>query len=88
MIATGNRTVMGKVAKLASSTTKGASTLRTQANQLVIGVAIFGFVSVVALLLYWGLLLRPSFPRFMSVSAVITNCIGLLVAFVPEVPDM
>ena len=47
-------------------------------------VAIFGVISVIILLLFWGLILRRSFPKFMGVSGVISNCIGLLVAFVPE----
>ena len=36
------------------------------------------------LLLLWGVWLQTSFPGYLNTSQALVNCIGVLVAFVPE----
>jgi sodium/potassium-transporting ATPase subunit alpha len=84
VVSTGPRTVMGKVATLASTTTKGYSTLRRHAFRLIIGLCIFGSIFALTLIIYWAAYLRTAYPSFMSLSGLIVTCIGMVVAFVPE----
>lgn len=79
-VATGQRSVMGKVARLASTTRKGASTLRRHMNRLVIGVAITGLVLALCLIIFWVAFLRTTYPNFMSLSGLISGCIALIVS--------
>jgi sodium/potassium-transporting ATPase subunit alpha len=68
VVATGNRTVMGKVAKLAATTNKGTSTLRREANRMVLIIAIIGIATGILLVTYWAAYLRTAYPGFMTVS--------------------
>lgn len=83
-VATGLRSVMGKISRLAATTKKGTSTLRTHMNRLVIGVALTGFALATAMIIFWVAFLRTTFPNFTSASGLLGSCIALMVSVVPE----
>jgi sodium/potassium-transporting ATPase subunit alpha len=68
VVAIGNKTVMGRVAKLAAGTEKGTSTLRKEVHRMVIIVAIIGILTGLILITYWAAYLRVAYPGFMSSS--------------------
>jgi sodium/potassium-transporting ATPase subunit alpha len=68
VVGTGNNTVMGKVAKLASGTNKGTSTLRKETLRMVFLTAVIAIITGVILVIYWAAYLRVRYPTFMTVS--------------------
>jgi hypothetical protein len=54
-------------------------------NRFVMIIASCAFITGIAVVLTWAFWLRVKHPTFMSVSALLANTIGVIVAFVPEV---
>jgi sodium/potassium-transporting ATPase subunit alpha len=84
VINTSDRTVMGKIARVASGTSSVSTSLQKEVNYFT------GLVGLMALILciivifgyYFGV--SPSHQGFLTVSSVITNCIAVVVSLLPE----
>ncbi|KAK9711850.1 hypothetical protein K7432_007537 [Basidiobolus ranarum] len=89
VIATGDATVMGKIARL-SSTGSGKnggeeqSLLQKDIALFVRIIASMAITTGVLIMIIWGAWLRPTYPTFISFSEVLVNTIGVIVAFVPD----
>lgn len=80
----GDSTVMGKIAKFTAKAKQSATSLQKEINYFVILIALLAFVTVSVLLIIWGAWLKVDYPDFLNTSAMIVNCLGVLVAFIPE----
>lgn len=83
VVATGNRTVMGKIALLASQSS-GSSGIQQEVNRLVGIVCVAAFTTVVTLCILWGAWLNTSYPGFLAPSVFVVTIVGVGIAFVPE----
>ncbi|KJE92504.1 Na/K-ATPase alpha 1 subunit [Capsaspora owczarzaki ATCC 30864] len=83
IVATGNQTVMGKIAIMASQTS-GPSSLERDIGVLVIILSVWAVATAVFIAILWGAWLRNSYPQFMSVAGLLTTMVGVGVTFIPE----
>jgi sodium/potassium-transporting ATPase subunit alpha len=84
VIATGDRTVFGDIARLAATPQTVASTLHQEVTRFVLIIAGLSLSTGFAAFLGWFFWLRNYHSDFMSLPAIAVNCISLIVAFVPE----
>ncbi|KAJ1814699.1 hypothetical protein LPJ75_002657 [Coemansia sp. RSA 2598] len=85
VVATGNRTVLGRLNKLVhrQETAPKRTILQLEVRRLVNGLTTLSLVVAAIFILLWAVWLRTSFPGFMSVSDALANGVGVLVTFVP-----
>ncbi|CAG8639542.1 12195_t:CDS:2 [Racocetra persica] len=84
VVATGDRTVMGKIAKLSSSTSQERSILQKEITSFVIIITCLAITTAALTLIVWAAWLRVDYPNFIDLSGALVNSIGVLVAYVPE----
>ncbi|CAG8490503.1 20749_t:CDS:2 [Cetraspora pellucida] len=84
VVATGDRTVMGKIAKLSSTTSQERSILQKEITSFVIIVTCLAILTSALTLIVWAAWLRVYYPNFIDLSGALVNSIGVLVAYVPE----
>ncbi|KAJ2721592.1 hypothetical protein GGI07_003883 [Coemansia sp. Benny D115] len=84
VVATGDSTVMGRIAKMTSSSKSERTLLQIEITRFVFVVAALSLCIGVALIILWAAWLRKSFPTFLSLSDALVNSAGVIVAFVPE----
>ncbi|KAJ3357312.1 hypothetical protein GGF32_001106 [Allomyces javanicus] len=84
VVTTGDRTLMGQVAKLASSTRLPASILQKEIQRFVYIIATLCIVTATTCLVWYMTYLRNRYPTFLSLSAFLSTDMGVLVAYVPE----
>jgi len=84
VIATGNNTVFGDIARMAGSQSSEPSTLHQEINRFVIIIAVLSLSTGIVAFLGWFAWLRVKHPDFLALNSQIVNCISLIVAFVPE----
>ncbi|EPE07908.1 h k atpase alpha [Ophiostoma piceae UAMH 11346] len=84
VVATGDNTVFGRIAKLTNEPKTGMSTLEREIFNFVAIVCIIMFLVIVLVLIVWGAWLRHSYPDWISVPNLIISIVSVAVAFVPE----
>lgn len=84
VVATGDRTVMGKIAKLSSNTQQESSILQKEITKFVIIITGLAITTSAITLIIWATWLRVYYPSFINLSGALINAIGVLVAYVPE----
>ncbi|TGZ77486.1 calcium ATPase [Ascodesmis nigricans] len=84
VVDTGENTVFGKIAKLASRPKKGLTPLQKEVLRFVL-VIIFMVVFIVVLVIsLWAGWLRHDYPHWIDVPLLIVDCVSVAVAFIPE----
>ncbi|KAJ2236155.1 hypothetical protein GGI13_008530, partial [Coemansia sp. RSA 455] len=84
VIGTGDSTVMGRIAKMTTSKGTEKTLLQIEITRFVVVVACLSLVVGTILLVMWAAWLRKSYPTFLTLSDVLVNSIGVIVAFVPD----
>ena len=84
VIATGDRTVFGRIAKLTSAPKKGLTPLQKEMLYFVSLIVGLMLVMIVAVIIIWAAWLRHSHPSWISVPILIVDCVSVAVAFIPE----
>lgn len=84
VIATGDRTVFGDIARMAGAPGTEQSTLHREISRFVLVIVALSLSTGLIAFLGWLLWLRRSHPAAQTLSGMIVNCISLIVAFVPE----
>ena len=67
-----------------ASLTPPPTTIELEARRIVIVFGIFAILTGVALFVIWYCYVRIKYPNFVNLSGQITNCIGVVVSYVPE----
>eukprot|EP01137_Pigoraptor_chileana_P008588 Opistho-2@55633 len=83
-IATGERTIMGKVALLASRAKPKSTILQKEIQHFVHIIAALALCTGTICMIVWGAWLRSSFPDFLNLSNMLSTVMGVIVAYVPE----
>jgi sodium/potassium-transporting ATPase subunit alpha len=84
VVATGNRTVMGKIYKLSGGTATATTPITRELNIFLLIIVGIAFCVCLSLALAYGLWLKKKYPSFMSVSGIIVVIIGAVVGLLPD----
>lgn len=84
VVATGDNTVMGRIAKLTSGKKPESTLLQIEITRFVLLVAIASLTIGTTLIVLWAAWLRHSFPTFLSLPDALVNSIGVIIAACPE----
>lgn len=83
VVATGDKTAMGKIAKLAS-TAGHVPQLLLEIRRFVIIIATLSITTALISFFSWLGWLNVDYSGYMNLPSAIANCIGIIVAFVPN----
>ncbi|KAJ1956246.1 hypothetical protein IWQ62_005346, partial [Dispira parvispora] len=84
VVSTGDKTIMGKIAKVSVTTRPRPTTLQVEITRFVKIIAALALTTAAVVLIVWAAWLRRDYPTFVSTSTALVNAIAVLVAFVPE----
>ncbi|PKY27748.1 calcium ATPase [Rhizophagus irregularis] len=84
VVATGDNTVFGRIAKLSSATDSETTILQREITRFVLVIAALSISTGVILMILWATWLRVTYPGFLNLSGMLVNAISVIVAFVPE----
>ncbi|ODA76999.1 hypothetical protein RJ55_07516 [Drechmeria coniospora] len=84
VVATGDKTVFGRIAKLTNEPKTTMTTLEREVLYFVLFICAIMLTMITVVLVVWGAWLRREHPDFISVSALIVSCVSVAVAFIPE----
>ncbi|KAI0397631.1 hypothetical protein F5Y17DRAFT_414011 [Xylariaceae sp. FL0594] len=84
VVATGDRTVFGRIARLTQEPKVTLSTLEKEVLHFVIIICSIMFFVIALVLLVWGLWLRKDHPSFINVPTLIVDIVSVAIAFIPE----
>ncbi|KAL2135335.1 hypothetical protein VTI74DRAFT_8988 [Chaetomium olivicolor] len=84
VVATGGRTVFGRIAKLTNEPKKGLTPIEREVLNFVLLICAIMFTVIVAVVVIWAAWLRRDHPDWISVSNLIISCVSVAVAFIPE----
>ncbi|KLU85704.1 hypothetical protein MAPG_04725 [Magnaporthiopsis poae ATCC 64411] len=84
VVATGDRTVFGRIAKLTSEPKKGMTTLEKEVANFVWIICSIMLLMVVLVVALWAGWLRKEHPDWINVPNLIVSCVSVAVAFIPE----
>ncbi|KAK2858536.1 hypothetical protein FQN49_004639 [Arthroderma sp. PD_2] len=83
-IATGDKTVFGRIANLTSKPNRGFTPIQKEILRFVLIIVSFIASVVVLVAVVWAAWLRKSHPDWINVPLLIVNCVSVGIAFVPE----
>ncbi|KAL9097727.1 MAG: hypothetical protein Q9165_000053 [Trypethelium subeluteriae] len=84
VVATGDRTVFGRIAKLTATPKQSRTSLQREIFHFVKIVVGMMLSMIFVVLIVWAAWLRRSHPTWISVPQLIVDCVTIAVAFVPE----
>lgn len=84
VVATGDDTIFGTIAKLTSAPKKGLSPMQWEVLRFVIMTSSFIVFLIVIVVILWAVWLRKSHPDWINVPALIVDCVSIAVSFIPE----
>ena len=84
VVATGDRTVFGRIAKLTSAPKQGLSPLQKELYYFVGLIVALMLVMIIVVIIVWASWLRKSHPSWITVPILIVDCVSVAVAFIPE----
>ncbi|KAF3760352.1 calcium ATPase [Cryphonectria parasitica EP155] len=84
VVATGNRTVFGRIAKLTSEPKTGMTTLEREVLNFVLIICSIMAIMIIIVLILWAAWLRKEHPDWINVPTLIVDCVSVAVAFIPE----
>lgn len=84
VVATGDETIFGSIAKLTSAPKKGLSPIQWEVLRFVIITSSFIVALIVLIVILWAVWLRKSHPEWINVPSLIVDCVSVAVSFIPE----
>ncbi|KAF4839603.1 Sodium/potassium-transporting ATPase subunit alpha-A [Colletotrichum siamense] len=84
VVATGDNTIFGRIAKLTNEPKKGLTTLEREVLHFVLIICSIMFLMIVLVLIVWAAWLRRVYPNWINVPNLIISCVSVAVAFIPE----
>ncbi|CAN6668768.1 calcium-transporting ATPase 1 [Trichomonascus vanleenenianus] len=84
VVLTGSRTVIGKISILTSNAKEQPTLIQREITRFVYIICGMTLTLIVIILIVWGVWLRKDHPGFINVAGILSNCMGLVVAFIPE----
>ncbi|KAI1642738.1 calcium ATPase [Daldinia loculata] len=84
VVATGDRTVFGRIAALTNEPKVKLSTLEKEVLYFVIIICSIMLTMITIVLIVWGAWLRKVHPNWINVPNLIVGCVSVAIAFIPE----
>lgn len=84
VVATGDNSVFGRLAKLTSTPKTGLTLLEKEIYYFVAVIVAIMLSMVLLVIIVWAAWLRKDHPSWISVSLLIVDCVSVAVAFIPE----
>ncbi|ODV82223.1 putative Ca2+ ATPase [Suhomyces tanzawaensis NRRL Y-17324] len=84
VVATGDNTIFGSIAKLTSKPKKGLTPLQYEIVRFVALTSTIIIALVVLVVILWAAWLRKSYPDWINVPSLIVDIVSIAVAFIPE----
>ncbi|KAK0636109.1 hypothetical protein B0T17DRAFT_482038 [Bombardia bombarda] len=84
VVATGNRTVFGRIAKLTNEPKTGLTTLEREVLNFVYVICSIMLSMIILVIILWASWLRRVYPNWINVPTLIVDCVSVAVAFIPE----
>ncbi|KAI2601980.1 calcium ATPase [Hypoxylon sp. NC1633] len=84
VVATGDRTVFGRIAALTNEPKAKMTTLEREVLYFVIIICSIMFTMIVVVVIVWGAWLRTAHPGWINVPTLIVDCVSVAIAFIPE----
>ncbi|KAI0438502.1 hypothetical protein F4803DRAFT_534888 [Xylaria telfairii] len=84
VVATGDRTVFGRIAALTQEPKTGLTTLEKEILFFVIIICSIMLTMITIVLFVWGFWLRPKHPNYINVPTLIVDIVSVAIAFIPE----
>lgn len=84
VVATGDSTVFGRIAKLTNKPKTGQTALQKEIFRFVLIIATLMILMVVVIVALWAGFIRHKYPDYISVSTLIVDCVSVAIAFIPE----
>ncbi|KAH8662348.1 putative H /K ATPase alpha subunit [Xylariales sp. PMI_506] len=84
VVSTGDRTVFGRIANLTHEPKAKMTTLEREILYFVIIICSIMLSMIIIVIAVWAGWLRKSYPDWISVSALIVDCVSVAIAFIPE----
>ena len=84
VIATGDRTIMGKIADLTKETIVKKTSLQKEISRFVMIMVTGALICAIIVIATWSLWLRNAHPNYLSFPAFLVNTISVMIGFIPE----
>ncbi|KAI0376177.1 calcium ATPase [Hypomontagnella monticulosa] len=84
VVATGDRTVFGRIAALTNEPKVKMTTLEKEILFFVVIICSIMLTMIAIVLIVWGTWLRVAHPGWISVPNLIVGCVSVAIAFIPE----
>ncbi|KAH9905655.1 Na,H/K antiporter P-type ATPase [Xylariomycetidae sp. FL2044] len=84
VVATGDRTVFGRIATLTNEPKTEMTTLEKEVLYFVIIICSIMASMIAIVLIVWGAWLRTAHPDWINVPSLIIGCVSVAIAFIPE----
>ncbi|CAK7227350.1 hypothetical protein SBRCBS47491_006539 [Sporothrix bragantina] len=84
VVATGDATVFGQIAKLTGTPKTGLTTMEREILRFVLLIFVIMVTWIVVLAAVWGGWLRKAHPEWISVPMLIVSCVSVAIAYIPE----
>ncbi|KAJ5147068.1 hypothetical protein N7526_000420 [Penicillium atrosanguineum] len=84
VIATGDSTVFGRIAKLAGEPKTGLTSIEKEVLRFVALIFIIMVTWIIILAAVWGGWLHKAHPDYINVPTLIVDCVSVAIAYIPE----
>lgn len=84
VVATGDKTVFGRIAKLTNEPKTGMTTLEREVLRFVVIIVSIMLTMIVLVIILWAVWLRKDHPSWINVPTLIVDCVSVAIAFIPE----
>lgn len=84
VVATGDNSTFGRLAKLTNSPKQGLTTLEKEIYYFVAVIVSIMLLMILIVIIAWAAWLRKSHPDWINVPTLIVDCVSVAVAFIPE----
>ncbi|KAJ5668722.1 hypothetical protein N7462_009792 [Penicillium macrosclerotiorum] len=84
VVATGDSTVFGRIAKLAGEPKTGLTTIEKEVLRFVCLIFIIMVTWIIILAAVWGGWLHKVHPDYINVPTLIVDCVSVAIAYIPE----
>ncbi|KAG6270172.1 hypothetical protein E4U48_003985 [Claviceps purpurea] len=84
VVATGDRTVFGRIATLTNEPKTQMTTLEKEVLHFVLFICAIMLTMIIIVIVVWAAWLRKDHPDWINVPTLIVDCVSIAVAFIPE----
>lgn len=84
VVATGDRTVMGKIAGLTGKTVQKKTSLQKEIQRFVNMICVGAVIAVIIVIVTWAAWLRTAYPTYIGYVSLIINIISIVIGLVPD----